>query len=174
MSVTPWPRAIIIAAWCAGLWGCVGWPRRVASVPVATMGRSDEAGWSATTWEAASTPLHRRALKQGRAATIVGEVVDVSCFLQLGKRGDAHVACGQKCARNGQPIGVLTDAGALYLIIPEEHHPRRDGQVSLTERFAELMGKRVQVGGMVTTTRDTRALFVRTLPTPQGPVTASQ
>ena len=123
--------------------------------------------------EAASTPLHRHTLKHGRPTTIVGEVVDASCFLQLGKRGEAHIACGQKCARNGQPIGVLTDAGALYLIIPEEHHPRRDGQVNLTERFAELMGKRVQVAGMMTTADGTRALFVRTLPTLQEPTASS-
>ena len=93
----------------------------------------------------------------------------MSCFIQLGKRGEAHIPCGQKCVRNGQPIGILTDNGQLYLVMPEEHHPRRDGEVSLKERFAELMGKRVQVSGMTTTYRDARALFVRTLPTEAKP-----
>ena len=124
-----------------------------------------DARWTATTLEAASTPQHRKVLASGRPTTITGEVVDVSCFLQLGKRGEAHISCGQKCVRSGQPIGVLTAVGRLYLIIPEEHHPRRDGQVSIKDRFADLMGKTVRVSGMVTKYDNSHALFVRTLPT---------
>ncbi|MDP3766454.1 MAG: hypothetical protein Q8S13_00425, partial [Dehalococcoidia bacterium] len=67
------------------------------------------------------------------------------------------------------PVGILTDTGDLYLVIPEEHHPRRDGQVSLKERFAELMAKRVQASGMATSYRDYHTLFVRSLPTEQAP-----
>mgnify|MGYP001560344833 CR=1 FL=1 len=126
-----------------------------------------DARWTETTREAAATPDNRRVLEQARSKTITGEVVDVSCWLQLGKRGEAHIACGQKCVRQGQPIGVLTDKGRLYLVIPEEHHPRRDGQVSIRERFAELMAKRVQISGMATKSNGYRALFVRTLPTEQ-------
>ena len=141
--------------------------QRGPQTPVAAISSQAEARWTATTREAATAAAHKKALEQGRPRTIVGEVVDVSCFLQLGKRGEAHIPCGQKCVRNGQPVGVLTDDGELYLIIPEEHHPRRDGQVSLKDRFADLMAKRVQVSGMVTTYHNSRALFVRTLPTQQ-------
>ena len=156
---------MLAATSCAALMGCArGRHQHAVGPPVATIGRLEETAWTATTLDAASTALHRETLRHARAATIIGEVVDVSCFLQLGKRGEAHVTCGQKCARNGQPIGLVADTGELYLIMPEEHHPRRDGQVSLTERFAELMGKRVQVTGMVTTAHETRALFVRTMP----------
>ena len=42
--------------------------------------------------------------------TRVGEIVDFSCYLQLGKHGEKHRACGQKCVNNGQPIGLLTTA----------------------------------------------------------------
>jgi hypothetical protein len=69
--------------------------------------------------------------------------------------------------RHGQPIGVVTERGQLYLIIAEEHHPRRDGQVSIKERFAELMAKRVRVNGMATKYNGYRTLFVRTLPNEQ-------
>ena len=132
--------------------------------PTTTINSPSDARWTSTTWESASTPAHRKILERGAPATITGEVVDVSCFLQLGKRGEAHVPCGQKCVRNGQPIGIVTDQGQLYLIIPEEHHPRRDGRVSIRERFAELMAKRVRVSGMLTKYQDYRTLFVRTLP----------
>lgn len=126
-----------------------------------------DARWTATTREAAATPANRAVLDRARPKTITGEVIDVSCWLQLGKRGEAHVTCGQKCVRRGQPIGLLTDKGKLYLILAEEHHPRRDGTVSIKERFAELMGKRVRVSGMVTKYNDYRALFVQTLPAEQ-------
>ena len=162
--------AFVLVLLASGAPGCVapGNARRQGSQPpAATISSAAEARWTATTREAATAPQHQKVLGQARPRTIVGEVVDVSCFLQLGKRGEAHIACGQKCVRNGQPVGVLTDNGELYLIIPEEHHPRRDGQVSIAERFAELMAKRVQVSGMAATSHDTRALFVRTLPTEQ-------
>ena len=132
--------------------------------PVVAVSGVQEARWTATTWESASTSQYRKTLERAEVGTITGEVVDVSCFLQLGKRGEAHASCGQKCIRNGQPIGILTDEGQLYLVIPEEHHPRRDGRVSLKDRFAELMAKRVQVSGMVTKYQHYRTIFVRTLP----------
>lgn len=148
--------------------GCVSLNRLKDETSQTTAVISDplEAHWSSTTLEAASTPKYRKILEHGHVETITGEVVDVSCFLQLGKRGEAHIACGQKCVRNGQPVGVLTDKGRLYLIIPEEHHPRRDGQVSVKDRFAELMGKRVKVSGMVTKYNDNLAMFVTTPPPP--------
>lgn len=150
-----------------GLAGCASLPFHLDQADQAAtvaINAPADARWTDTTWESVSTPAHRRVLTKARAKTISGEVVDVSCFLQLGKRGEAHIPCGQQCVRNGQPIGVLTDSGRLYLVVPEEHHPRRDGEVNIRERFAELMGKRIRISGMVTEYRDYRALFVRSLP----------
>ena len=55
----------------------------------------------------------KKVLESGKVATVTGEVVDVSCYLQLGKRGEAHVPCGTKCITNGQPIGISHGA-AFY------------------------------------------------------------
>ncbi|MBI4597518.1 MAG: hypothetical protein HY737_03855 [Candidatus Omnitrophica bacterium] len=147
--------------------GCVLWrsggPR---AVPGTLMVNAPvDARWTETTREAAATPRQRQVLRGARPKTIVGEVVDVSCYLQLGKRGESHIPCGQQCIRHGQPIGVITDSGKLYLIIPEEHHPRRDGEIDIRERFAELVGKRINISGMATTYHASRALFVRSVPT---------
>ena len=125
---------------------------------------SDDAQWTQTTLEAATSPEHKQALKHARKATISGEVVDVSCYLQLGKRGQAHAACGRSCVQNGQPYGLLDDAGNLTLIIEEQHHPRRDGQVSLRESFARLMGQRIKATGMLTERKGIRVLFVQAPP----------
>ena len=147
--------------------GCASvWPRQEAASHevAATISSPSEARWTLTTVESASTPAQKKVLRRAQLKTVVGEVVDVSCYLQLGKRGEAHIPCGQKCVRNGQPIGLLTDRGKLYLVIPEEHHPRRDGEASLVEKFAELMAQRVRVTGMVTRHDDYRAIFVRSMP----------
>ena len=157
---------VVIAAANLLVAGCITLPMGHDERPPvsAIIGTPAESHWRSTTWEAAATPANRHALEQGRPITLVGEVVDVSCFLQMGKRGEAHIACGQKCARNGEPIGLVTDDGELYILMPEEHHPRRDGRISLRDHFIELMGKRVQVSGVTTTSHNVRALFVRMLP----------
>ncbi len=120
--------------------------------------------WSATTVEAANNDVAKDFLKKGKPATISGEVVDVSCYLQLGKRGEKHIDCGSKCVQNGQPIGIVDDNGKLTLVMVEEHHPRRDGQLSIRDKFAALMGKQARVEGMLTETEGNAALFVTAEP----------
>ena len=71
---------------------------------------------------------------------VVGEIVDFSCYIQLGKHGEKHRSCGQKCVQNGQPIGLLTKDGTLYMLMPEEHDPRRDGGVDAKASAADHMG----------------------------------
>ncbi|HTM58596.1 MAG TPA: hypothetical protein VL123_09300 [Candidatus Udaeobacter sp.] len=117
--------------------------------------------WSATTDEAAGTPEQKKTLASGRRATLTGEIVDASCYLQLGKRGAAHVDCGTKCANNGQPLGLLTKTHTLYLLFPEEHHPRRDGQAEIRSTIVPLMGKTVTVTGTSTMINGSRGLFLQ-------------
>ena len=92
---------------------------------MATLGTKPAEPWTTTTTAAGvdSKP------QMGRAITRVGEIVDFSCYIQLGKHGEKHRSCGQKCVQNGQPIGLLTQDGSLYMLMPEEHDPRRDGGV---------------------------------------------
>lgn len=107
------------------------------------------ARWSATTFEAAATPGNEAWLKKGHPVTLTGEVVDLSCYLQLGKKGEAHKACGAKCVANGEPAGLLTKEGKVYMLMAEQHHPRRDGQVSLAKEMADQMGQTITVSGML-------------------------
>jgi hypothetical protein len=126
-----------------------------------SFGKDETAKWTATTWEAAATEANKKVLESGKVATITGEVVDVSCYLQLGKRGEAHIACGSKCIANGQPIGIVDASDNLFLLMAEEHHPRRDGQVELKTVFAPWLAKQVKVTGMMTQIRGYKALFVQ-------------
>ena len=121
----------------------------------------DSSMWSATTYEAASSDEHRKVLAGGKRETVIGEVVDISCYLQLGKRGAAHIACGTKCATNGQPIGLLSKAGTLYFLFPEEHHPRRDGQAEIRTALIPQMGKTVTLKGTATMVHGSHGLFLK-------------
>jgi hypothetical protein len=131
-----------------------------APAATATVGSRDNAKWSATTFEAAATEAQKKVLASGKPVTVTGEVVDVSCYLQLGKRGEAHVACGSKCIANGQPIGLVDKEDRLYLLMVEEHHPRRDGQLEIKSVFGPLLAKTVTVSGMEVETKGYRGLFV--------------
>jgi len=121
--------------------------------PVATFGDED-ASWTTTTLQAANRGT------TGRPATVVGEVVDVSCYLQLGKRGEAHIPCGTDCVRNGAPIGVVDADNRLYIVMAEEHDPRRYGRVALTEAMLPFMAKTVAVTGMLTERDGANTLYV--------------
>jgi hypothetical protein len=129
-----------------------------AQPAAAAMG--DSSKWSATTYEAATSDEQRKVLASGKRERVTGEVVDVSCYLQLGKHGAAHAACATKCATNGQPIGLLTSAGTLYFLFPEEHHPRRDGQAEIRTALIPRMGKTVTLMGTATTVRGSHGLFL--------------
>lgn len=131
-----------------------------AAAPV-VLGKAETAKWTATTIEAATAEANKKVLEGGKVATVTGEVVDVSCYLQLGKRGEAHVACGSKCIANGQPIGLLDAEGNLYIVMAEEHHPRRDGQVELKTVLGPLLAKTVTLTGMTTEMKGYRSLFVQ-------------
>src|SRR3982750_1872379 len=92
----------------------------IATLAISQTKIGDKAQWSKTSEEAATNDAQKAWLAKGKPQTITGEVVDVSCYMQLGKTGEKHMDCGGKCVRNGQPAGILTSDKELYLAIPEE------------------------------------------------------
>jgi len=72
------------------------------------IGNIQSAKWSKTTIEAATTDQQKAWLAKGKPETVTGEVVDISCYMQLGKTGEKHIDCGGKCVRHGQAAGILT------------------------------------------------------------------
>ncbi|MDE3058087.1 MAG: hypothetical protein KGJ59_09040 [Bacteroidota bacterium] len=60
--------------------------------------------------------------KAEKETTVTGEVVDVSCYLHSGARGEDHAACAEACAKAGGELGILTKAGKLYVsVLPDDH-----------------------------------------------------
>ena len=127
--------------------------------PMATIGTKPTEAWTTTTTAAGvdSKP------QPGHPITRVGEIVDFSCYIQLGKHGEKHRSCGQKCVQNGQPIGLLTQDGSLYMLMPEEHDPRRDGGVDAKASASDHMGHIVTVNGTEASVGGYRAIYVQGL-----------
>jgi hypothetical protein len=124
--------------------------------PAAQLGEKPDNAWSATTVAAAvdAKPL------PGKVVTIKGEIVDYSCYLQLGKHGGKHRDCGQKCLKAGMPIGLLTQDGTLYLLMEEEHNLRRDKQTNFRDTAIENMAYVVEVAGTLSEVDGQRGIFV--------------
>lgn len=116
-----------------------------------------DAPWSVTT---ISSSIMGKPV-EGKTTTVVGEIIDLSCYLQVGKHGDKHRECGQKCVRNGQPVGLLTEDGSVYMLIDEEHDPRREGQTEFRKQAVELMAHVVTVHGTLTEVDGHKALYVQ-------------
>ncbi len=127
--------------------------------PAATIGVKPSAPWTATTTAAGVDQKP----EPGKPVTVVGEIVDFSCYLQLGKHGEKHRSCGQKCIQNGQPAGLLTKSGQLYMLMPEEHDPRRDGGVDAKASASEHMGHIVEVNGTEASVGGYHAIYVQGL-----------
>jgi hypothetical protein len=127
------------------------------AAPMGKLGDKPADPWSATTLGASvdGKPNANAAVK-----TVVGEIVDFACYLQVGKHGDKHRDCAQKCFRNGQPIGLLTSDGAMYMLMEEEHDPRRDGMGVFRQAAIDHAGHVMEVSGTVWSMDGYNALYV--------------
>ena len=125
--------------------------------PMGSIGSKNDT-WTQTTVSAGVDGKPR----MGKATTVTGEIVEFSCYLQLGKHGEKHRACGQKCINSGQPVGLLTADGSLYMLMEEEHDPRRDGATSdFRKAAAEHTAHVMEVSGTLASLGGYRAIFVQ-------------
>ena len=126
----------------------------------AVLGSKGSAKWTDTTTKAAGNAEQKAVLDKAKPATITGELVEVSCYLQLGKKGEAHIACGSDCIKNGMPAGILDKNGKLTVLFVEEHDPRRFGQMDIRQKLAGLVAKQVTATGMLSEKDGYGALYI--------------
>ena len=152
---------VIGAAWAAQATGILypDWSpptKGTYKEPAAEVGKKTNNPWSQTTVTSAiDKPI------AGKKTSKVGEIVDLSCYLQVGKHGDKHRECGQKCVKNGQPVGLLCEDGTVYLLIDEEHDPRRDGLTTFRQKAVDYMAYVVTIHGTLTEVGGQKAIFVQ-------------
>lgn len=126
------------------------------SAPMGKLGTKGEA-WSATTMGAA---INGKA-NMGKPVTVVGEILDFSCYMQIGKHGEKHRSCAQKCFKAGQPVGLLAEDGTMYMLMDEEHDPRRDGLTDFRSAAVEHASHIMEVTGTESNHAGFKAIYVQ-------------
>jgi hypothetical protein len=79
----------------------------------------------------------------GEEVTLKGEVVEVSCYSKQGVAkgtGAAHVSCAVDCAKQGKPLGLLTDGDGLFKFVG-------DYTDNNNAKLIPFIGKQVEVKG---------------------------
>jgi hypothetical protein len=51
--------------------------------------------------------------------TMKGEVLDLACYIGHGAKGLKHQQCALTCLKSGQPMGLLTADGKVYLLLAD-------------------------------------------------------
>lgn len=125
--------------------------------PMGTMGEKVNEAWTATTIGAGVD----KKPEPGKPISVTGEIIDMSCYLQLGKHGEKHVSCGKKCLQNNQPIGLLAKDGSVYMLMEEEHDPRRDGQTAFRQAAIDHLGHIMEVNGTEASHAGFKAIYVQ-------------
>src|SRR5258706_1149885 len=79
----------------------------------------------------------------GEEVTLKGEGVEISCYSKQGVAkgtGAAHVACAVDCAKQGSPLGLLTEGDGLFRFIG-------DYAENNNAKLIPFIGKQVEVKG---------------------------
>ncbi len=85
---------------------------------------------------------------EAKTMTVKGEIVDLACYLTHSAKGAKHQSCALTCLKNGQPMGLLTENGTVYLLMAghEDAKPFSEAkefaaaQVEVTGPMAEMAG----------------------------------
>jgi len=74
-----------------------------------------------------------------KQAKLIGEVVDLTCYLSHEGKGEKHAQCALDCIKKGNPVAILSN-GVLYAVISSDHEPPN-------AKLASFAGKQVVVTG---------------------------
>jgi hypothetical protein len=86
---------------------------------------------------------HGAAATKAKQATLTGEVVDTGCYLGSAEKGAKHQQCAALCIQKGMPMGLLTSAGDLYLLVP----PHSNAEAY--KKLKEMAAQNVEVTGTI-------------------------
>lgn len=55
---------------------------------------------------------------------VMGEVIDITCFVSHEGKGEKHKSCGMECLEKGLPVGLAeAKTGKIYLVVTNRHEP---------------------------------------------------
>src|SRR6476659_8178552 len=85
---------------------------------------------------------------KGDAVTLKGEVIDLWCYLEGGDHGAEHKQCAVECAKAGNPIGLVTEKGDVYVLMGiKDHQPGKEVLIDKMAETVTVEGTLVKKGG---------------------------
>ena len=94
------------------------------------------------------------AVADGDEVTVRGEILDMACYIGHGATGEEHAPCAVKCVKGGQPMGLLSADGEVYLLVANHK------DATAFEQAKELAGKQVELQGVSMSRDGIRAVEV--------------
>ena len=94
---------------------------------------------------------------EGEAFSVEGEIVDMACYVSSGAKGPDHAGCAKSCVKGGQPMGLLSDDGTLYLL----YASHKDG--APFEAAKDHAGSKVQISGKLSTQAGIKGIEVNSV-----------
>ena len=81
--------------------------------------------------------------------TIKGEVIDASCYVIEGARGQEHKDCAIACINAGEPAGILDEqTGKIYIVVTDDHSGPAAKILPYVAKTVEAKGKVYERGGV--------------------------
>ena len=92
-----------------------------------------------------------------KEVTVQGEVLDMSCYIAHGAKGDDHAGCAKKCVKGGQPMGLLASDGTVYLL-----YAGHDDS-SPYDKTKDFAGQQVEITGKAATKAGIKGIEVQSV-----------
>lgn len=86
--------------------------------------------------------------------TVRGEILDMACYVSHEAMGPDHADCAKRCAKGGQPMGLLAEDGTVYLL----YASHKDG--AAFEQAKEHAGQKVEIKGVAASQAGIKGLEV--------------
>ncbi len=79
------------------------------------------------------------------AMKVRGEILDMACYIAHEAMSVNHAVCAARCIAGGQPMGLFTDDGTVYLLYASQQDR------AAFEKAKEYAGQKVEVRGVAAT-----------------------
>ena len=80
-------------------------------------------------------------LAEGESTSVKGEILDLACYVSHDSHGEEHAKCAERCVKGGQPMGLLSEDGTIYVLFADHS----DG--SAYEKTQSYAGQMVEISG---------------------------
>lgn len=95
--------------------------------------------------------------------TVMGEVVDVACYMSGEARGPDHISCAKACAKAGGALGLLTADGKLYVSLLPDDHKNNPNHLLM-----DHIGHTVEAKGIVRVKGGVNGIMIKTVSMPKS------